>query len=550
MPQPAALPASFTALTGQWGYALNAARPVAPRVDFAAAERRLRGLIANLPQEAATALLRDHTRTSPGEAAAPRLLAERESRDGNFAAAAAWLERALALAPGYGGARRSYVAVLLAMNKPVDALPHVERLVADEPQDCAHRICLAWCLGETGDYDRSIAVYDTVLDEIGEQPRYALHYADTLKYAGHRADAAHVYRSCIAHVPSMGEAWWSLANMKDEILTEAEREAMRAQLARGDLSVQDRIHLHYALGLALEQGCDYAASFTHYAAGAALKRGTLTYSSGELTKLMQRSKAFFTAAFFAGAAGSGCADDAPIFVVGLPRAGSTLIEQILASHSQVEGTRELPEISNIVRDIGIGADGGFHYPECLAAMAPDALAALGQRYIDRTRIYRKSTKPFFIDKMPANWAHAGLIHAILPNAKIIDARRDAMGNCFSAYKQLFGHGVHYSYDLTELGQYYRAYTDRMAQYDAVLPGRIYRVQYEHMVADPEAEIRKLLAHCGLAFEPACLRFWESRRAVATPSSEQVRKPIFRDGLAQWRHYEPWLGKLAKAVAEG
>ena len=249
------------------------------------------------------------------------------------------------------------------------------------------------------------------------------------------------------------------------------------------------------------------------------------------------------------ALGAGCADAAPIFIVGLPRAGSTLVEQILASHSLVEGTRELPEISNIVRDVGHGGDLSrpFRYPECLADLAPGELAALGARYIERTRAWRRTDKPFFIDKMPANWQHAGLIHMILPNARIIDARRGAMATCFSAFKQLFGHGVHYSYDLAELGQYWRAYADRMEDYDVALPGRIHRVVYEDLVADTEAQTRALLAYCGLDFEPGCLRFWDSDRVVATPSAEQVRQPIYREGLEQWRHYAQWLGPLEKAL---
>jgi tetratricopeptide (TPR) repeat protein len=437
----------------------------------------------------------------------------------------------------------------MAMGKTAEAIPHVEQLIAEAPEDGAHRICLAWCLGETGDYDRSIGLYDQVLDAIGEQPRYALHYADMLKYAGHRADAVHVYRSCIAHFPSLGEAWWSLANMKNETLTAADIAAMRAQLDGSDLTRPNRIHMHFALGLALEQQGEYAQSFANYAKGAGLKRASITYNQAELPVLMSRSKAFFSAPRLAGFAGQGCPDPAPIFIVGLPRAGSTLIEQILASHSMVEGTKELPEISNIVRDIGVPKDGSsaFNYPDCLAGLGAAGIAALGQRYIDQTRIYRKSDKPFFIDKMPANWAHAALIRTILPNAKIIDARRHPMGTCFSAFKQLFGHGVHYSYDLAELGHYYAAYVDRMAHFDAVMPGHIHRVLYEDMVDAPEAEIAKLLAYCGLPFEPACLRFWESPRAVATPSSEQVRQPIYRAGLEQWRHYAPWLGRLEAAL---
>ncbi len=558
-PKPAVLPASFTALTGQFAWAGNsvavsappAARAATQTASLAQAETRLRAMIGTLPPGIAAAALRDYVKANPEDAAGLRMLAENDIGAQRYPDAVRSLERALALAPAYHEARKIYANLLLAMGRTADALPHVKQLAAAQPQDSAHRMCLAWCLGDTGDFVGAISLYDDLLDDIGEQPKYALHYADMLKYAGHRASAVHVYRTCLDYTPSMGEAWWSLANMKNEKLSEADIAIMQAQLADSGLGARDRFHIHYALGLALEQAGDYAASFSHYAKGAELKRATITYNGGELPALMQRSKSFFTPARFASAAGAGCPDRAPIFIVGLPRAGSTLIEQILACHSQVEGTKELPEISNIVRDIGTvpGNEGAFIYPGCLASMDAQALAALGQRYIDRTRIYRHSDKQFFIDKMPANWAHAGLIAMILPNAKIIDARRHPMGTCFSAFKQLFGHGVHYSYDLTDLGRYYAAYAGRMAHYDGAMPGRIHRVEYENMVADPETEIRRLLAYCGLAFEPACLRFWESERAVATPSAEQVRQPIYREGLHQWRHYAPWLGPLRAALGE-
>ena len=440
-------------------------------------------------------------------------------------------------------------ATLLTQGKLAEARPMLERLLAQAPNNANHRMRLAWCAGELGDTDRAIELYSTIINEISELPHFLMHFATILKYAGRREESIAILRSCTTHVPSLGAAWWALANVKTERFTEADIGSMRAQLAGSPLQQNDRIHIHYALGLALEQAGDYAQSFSHYAQGAAAKRATLKYDGRELPPMMARSKAFFSPQRFAAVEGAGYADAAPIFIVGLPRAGSTLIEQILGSHSQVEGTRELPEISNIVRDIGHGGDQSrpFRYPECLAELAPAELAALGARYIERTRAWRHTSKPYFIDKMPANWQHVGLIHMILPNARIIDARRGAMATCFSAFKQLFGHGVHYSYDLAELGQYWRAYADRMAHYERSLPGRIHRVVYEDLVADTEAQTRALLAYCGLAFEPACLRFWESARVVATPSSEQVRQPIYREGLEQWRHYDPWLGTLSEAL---
>ena len=439
-------------------------------------------------------------------------------------------------------------AALLSQGKLAEARTLLEGLVAQQPGNAQHRMQLAYCTGELGDTDRSIALYNGIIDEISDQPHFLMHFTAILKYAGRREESIAILRSCATHIPAMGAAWWSLANVKTERFIDADIASMRAQLAGPHLEPADRIHIHYALGLALEQAGDYAQSFSHYAQGATAKRATIKYDGRELAPMMARSRAFFTPERFAHAS-AGCADDAPIFIVGLPRAGSTLVEQILASHSLVEGTRELPEISNIVRDVGQGGDPSrpFRYPECLADLPPGELAALGARYIERTRAWRRTSKPYFIDKMPANWQHAGLIHMILPNARIIDARRGAMATCFSAFKQLFGHGVHYSYDLAELGQYWRAYADRMADYDAALPGRIHRVVYEDLVADTESQTRALLAYCGLDFEPACLRFWDSDRVVATPSAEQVRRPIYREGLEQWRHYAQWLGPLDRAL---
>ncbi len=305
---------------------------------------------------------------------------------------------------------------------------------------------------------------------------------------------------------------------------------------------EDGFHLHYALGAALERRGAYAASFAHYAQGARLRRTQIDYSAERTHAQLLRARALFTRAFFAARAGWGCPNPSPIFVVGLPRSGSTLIEQILASHSQVEGTMELPELTNIARDLRPGA-GEDTYPDVLATLDQAACAGLGERYLDRTRGYRKLGRAFFIDKMPNNFVHVGLIQLILPRATIIDARRAPMAACFAAFKQHFARGQHFSYDLAELGRYYTDYAALMAHVDEVLPDRVYRVSYEAMVEDTEAETRRMLAHCGLAFEPACLRFHENPRAVRTASSEQVRRPIYREGLEQWRRFEAMLAPL-------
>jgi hypothetical protein len=325
---------------------------------------------------------------------------------------------------------------------------------------------------------------------------------------------------------------------------------MRAALAMPDISDDDRLHLDFALGKALEDAREYEASFRHYAAGNQRRRSQLRWDGAANRAHVEANERLFTADFFAARHGQGCPAADPIFVVGLPRSGSTLIEQILASHSQIEGTMELPDVAAIARGLSdkIAGDSPLLYLEALAAAAPAELAALGQDYLDRTRIQRKTGRPHFIDKMPNNFAYTGLIHLMLPGAIIIDARRHPLATCFSAWKQHFARGQSFTYDLAELGEYYADYVRLMAHFDAVLPGRVLRVDHEALVTDTEGEVRRLLAHCGLAFEPGCLDFHRNQRPVRTASSEQVRQPITTAGLDQWRHYEPWLGDLKATVA--
>jgi hypothetical protein len=324
---------------------------------------------------------------------------------------------------------------------------------------------------------------------------------------------------------------------------------MREQLGRPGLTPEDRFHFHFALAKALEDMEAYRESFEHYSRGNRQRRAMVTYDAKETTAQVRRSKALFSRKFFEERAGSGSPQPDPIFIVGLPRSGSTLLEQILSSHSSVEGTMELPDIISIARTLGERKTRGevSKYPEVLATLDTDQLRALGEQYLAGIRIQRKTDAPYFIDKMPNNFAHVGLIHLILPNAKIVDARRHPLGCCFSAFKQHFARGQGFTYDLTELGRYYRDYVELMAHFDEVLPGRIHRVLYERVIEDTEAEIRRLLKYCGLPFEDSCLRFYETGRAIRTASSEQVRRPIYREGLDQWRNFEPWLEPLRRAL---
>jgi tetratricopeptide (TPR) repeat protein len=374
-------------------------------------------------------------------------------------------------------------------------------------------------------------------------------YGHALKAIGRQADCIAAYKKSIALAPTLGEAYWSLANLKTVRFEPQDIEAMRTFAAREKLADEDRYHLHFALGKALEDEGNYAESFQHYDAGNALRRKSITYDADETSDHVRRSKELFTSDFFAARAGQGNAAPDPIFIVGLPRSGSTLIEQILATHSAVEGTMELPDIIGIARRLSgrKSRSQTSNYPEMLATLDADALARLGGEYLERTRIQRKLGRASFIDKMPNNFAHVGLIHLILPNARIIDARRHPLGCCFSVFKQHFARGQAFSYEQTELGRYYVDYVDLMTHFDAVLPGRIHRVLYERMVSDPEREVRGLLDYCGLPFEEECLHFYRNSRAVRTASSEQVRQPIFRESVEQWRNFEPWLNPLKRAL---
>jgi predicted Zn-dependent protease len=492
--------------------------------------------------------LRDVLRREPDNIAALRLLAETGARLGRYGEAETLLAHCLELAPGFTAARHNYATVLHRQSKSLEAIAQTDRLLAQEPGNPVYRTLRGAALGQIGEYGQAIAAYEDVLKTHARQPRAWMSYGHALKATGRQEDGIAAYRKAILLAPQLGEAWWSLANLKT-VQFGAQDIAQMRRLLTGTLSDEDRYHLDFALGKALEDAGDYAAAFSHYAAGNGLRRKTVSYSADETAEHVRRSIALFTPEFFAGRAGQGDPASDPIFIVGLPRSGSTLVEQILATHSQVEGTMELPDIAAIARRLSgrKRRSEPTDYPEVLARLGADQLKVLGAEYLDRTRIQRKLGRPLFIDKMPNNWAHAGLIHLVLPNAKIIDARRHPLGCCFSAFKQHFARGQGFSYDLTDLGRYYADYVALMTHMDAVLPGRIHRVQYEEMVADPEVQVRRLLAYCGLDFEERCLFFYQNDRAVRTASSEQVRRPIFKDGVDQWRNFEPWLEPLKEAL---
>jgi tetratricopeptide (TPR) repeat protein len=497
------------------------------------------------------AILRDYLKRQPTDVAAIRMLAEIGARLARYQDAENLLARCLELAPSFTAARHNYATVLYRSNKAAEAISQLDVLLKHDPQNPSYRNLKAAASGRIGEFAQAIDLYEDVLKEYPNQPKGWMSYGHALKTVGRQDDSIQAYWHSIELMPGLGEAYWSLANLKTFRFSAEQIAEMEAQLRRDDLADEDQFHLHYALGKAYEDSADYALSFAHYAQGAAKRRQDVDYDPEETRNQVARAKSVLTAEFFAKSAGQGCISRDPIFIVGLPRAGSTLIEQILSSHSQVEGTQELPDIISMAKRLGgkRKRHDETAYPDCLAELSESELRTLGAEYLERTQVQRKTERPHFIDKMPNNWAHVGFIHLILPNAKIIDARRHPLGCCFSGFKQHFARGQNFSYELTEIGRYYHDYVELMAHMDFVLPGRIHRVFYEQMVADTEAHVRALLAYCGLPFEEACLRFYETERAVRTASSEQVRRPIFTEGVDQWRHYEPWLEPLKAALGQ-
>ncbi len=523
--------ARFAALTAQDGRFAEAAAAIAQdRLDHAAA------------------LLREELTRHPGDVAALRLLAQVAVKREDFSAGQRLLEECLRRAPGYSRARFDLAEMLHTQQKAGPMLPLLERLLALEPGNLAYRALKAAAYSLLGQSERALGILADLVVEFPDNPVGWMYYGHALRTAGRTDEAIEAYRRSAQLRPGFGEAWFSLANLKIFRFTPAEIDTMRAQLARTDLPDEDRWHFEFSLGSALEQAGDFAASFRHYARGNALRRASVQYDPGRTTALIERSRALFTREFFAERTGSGSASVEPIFIVGMPRAGSTLLEQILASHSRVEGTRELPDISAFARELGVWDDPPA-YPESVARLGRAELAALGERYLEQTRPHRLLGRAHFIDKMGNNFLDLGLIHLILPNARIIDARRAPLACCFSNFKQHFQSGVWFSYSLEDLGRYYRDYVALMAHFDTVLPGRIHRVRYESLIADAETEVRRLLGYCGLPFEEQCLRFHETRRAVQTASSEQVRRPLYSDSVDEWRNFEPWLGPLKAALGD-
>ena len=493
-------------------------------------------------------LCRDCVRREPRNPAALRLLAEIGLRFGRPDDAESLLRYCLDIAPGFHPARRDYADLLFRNLRFGDALREIDTALAVEPEQASYQLLKGAILAQAGRTDDALGLFDTVLERFPDEAGIQINRGRALQTAGRHAEAVAAFRAALAIDPDFAEAWWSLSDLKTVRFDGEDVARMRRRLDTRGLPDQDLIYLSFALGKALEDLGDYDESFSHYARGNHAKRRTVFWDADRHHADVDAVVARFDAAFFASRHGWGHPSPAPIFIVGLPRAGSTLLEQILASHSRVAGTMELPEILSMARRLAgnLSGDQRAGFMETLAALTADDFVAMGAEYLERTAIHR-GDDPFFVDKMPNNFIHVGLIHLMLPNAKIIDARRRPMACGFSLFKQLFAHGQTFSYDLGDIGRYYGDYASLMSHWDTVLPGRVLRVDYEDVVADTETQVRRILAHCGLDFEPGCLEFYRSARQVRTASSEQVRQPIYRRAIDGWRNYASQLEPLSKAL---
>jgi tetratricopeptide (TPR) repeat protein len=533
----------------QWSLKLSYLHEVAAFQYAVAHDPELRTAFAAIGSnrlDEATTLLRQRLQRTPIDVATLRMLAEIAMRRQNWEEAEKLLRRCLELAPRFHDARHRLAFVLNHLDQPAQALSELDALLHVDPGVADWLSLKAIVLWRMGDFAPAVDIYADLLRAHPHLVGLWVNYGDLLKTVGRTDEAIAAYRKCMELDATQGAAWWSLANLKTFRFSDADVATLRALCKRADLADENRMHLHFALGKALEQRAEYADAFDNYTAGNALQRKRVPYSAHDNTRRLQRTRRIFTADFFRARGGWGHPSTEPIFIVGLPRAGSTLIEQILSSHSQVEGTSELPDIPFIANLLEQGPDGT---DAALARLSREETRDLGALYLERARVQRKLDRPFFIDKMPNNFAHAGLIRLILPNAKIIDARRNPLACCTSCFTQYFAREQAFTCDLRDLGLYYRDYVALMSHFDATLPGLIHRAQYEDMVTDTEARVRALLAYCGLTFEPNCLRFFENARPVRTASSEQVRRPIYADGVDHWKHFEAWLGPLKAALEE-
>jgi len=492
--------------------------------------------------DVAERLLKPHLKENPFDAKAIRMLAELAWRVGRMHDAENLLRRAIEIAPGFLAARAQLALVLGRTGRPAEALPLLDQLFEQDGDNLGHLNLKAATVARLGGFDEAIRIYEEVLARAPNQPRVWLSYGHMLKTVGRQAEGIDAYRKAIELEPDLGEAWFSLSNLKTVKFDEGDIAAMQASLEKPGLGEEDRFHLDFALGKAFHDAGRTDEAFACFVEGNEGRLKLRPYDRARTKDAVDKSIAAFTSEVFRARSDGGCKAQDPIFIVGMPRAGSTLIEQILSSHTLVEGTSELSDLPALARSKP-------GYPGRALKLTPVERAEIGEEYLERVSVQRRTDKPYFIDKLPNNWLYVPFIQLVLPNAKIIDARRHPLGCCFSNYRQHFARGQDFTYDLHDLGRYYSDYVRLMSHIDKALPGRVHRVIYERMVDDTETEIRKLLKYCGLDFEPACLAFHETERAVRTASSEQVRRPIYREATEEWQRYEANLAPLKDALGD-
>ncbi|HSC18535.1 MAG TPA: sulfotransferase [Rhizomicrobium sp.] len=502
-------------------------------------------LMAQGHLDAAAQIVQQFVREHPENADAWFLAGDIARRRDRFSEAEPLFARGVDLAPEFEAARFHHANVLLEIGKADSALAEAEALLEREPRNPVFRALKAMALELTDEHAAAASLWEEVVAN-GAPAEMSVRYAYVLRVLGQRQESIAVCRKALARDPAYGRAWWSLAQLNTFRFSDGDLASMEAQAARPDLSNENRIPILFALGKAYGQRKQHENAFAAYARGNALKRLSIRHDPAVLTAYVGRCKAVFTPKFFRARGGSGHESSAPIFLVGMTRAGSTLVEQILASHSQVEGTRELFNLGSIAgklqREHGAGA-----YPALLGTLESSNFRRFGEQYLETARLHRKLKRPRFIDKMGNNFAHLGLLHLMLPNAKVVDVRRHPLACGWSNFTQLYANGQNETYRLPDFGQFYRDYTELMAHFDGVLPGRVHRVFYEQLVSNPEGEIRHLLQYLELPFENACLEFYKNERTVSTISSEQVRSPLYKDALDSWRPYERWMGPLKSAL---
>ena len=494
-------------------------------------------------------MVRAFLQKQPHHVEGMRLLADIGSRLGVNEDADFLLETAIGLEPDNIQLRIDYIQVLRKRQKYAAALDQAKALLERDPNSPAFQSLFAIEAMQAGDYEDALEAFDAVLAKLPDDTATLTSRGHALKTYGRSEDAVASYQSALRSDPNNGDAWYALANLKTYRFSDDELDRMRVSQQSPDLSFMSRVHIAFALGKAFEDRGDYHAAFTSYETGNALKQKQTRYTTEQMLAEFDAQKKYCSKDVLAAQGGLGCPSPDPIFIVGLPRAGSTLIEQILASHSQVDGTLELPNnlsMAHRLRGRNLISDRA-RYPRILAELSAGELTHLGETYLEDSQIHRKGAA-FFTDKMPNNFRHLGLIHLILPNAKIIDARRAPLDCCWSGYKQLFAEGQEFTYGLDDIGYYYRGYVDLMAHWETALPERrVLRVQHEDVLADLEGQVRRILDYCDLPFEAACVEFHKTERAVRTASSEQVRQPINRSGQDQWKAFEPFLDPLKKAL---